>query len=631
MNGLLFSLPGTPVIYYGDEIGMGDNVYLGDRNGVRTPMQWSSRPQRRLLARPTAQRLYLPVVTDPEYHYEAVNVETQQANPQSLLWWMKRVIALRKKHPAFGRGTLDVPAPGQPPRPGLRPRARGRDHPGGGQPLALRAVDRAAPGRLRGPRARRAVRRGRVPAHRRRALPASASARTRSCGSDSPTTRPRPSCVRQRATCPSWPGAATSWRAPEAPQRRGRRRAAALDGVAALVPRRHAPGRRRARHRRACRCRPRRPPCSPSCRSATATPSRRPTCCRSPPTRTSTPTRCSAAAPEAAIARLVGEGGSTRLIDGTLVPGVFETLLGIVTGRRRHQGRTGRPGRPRAARACGRSWPAPSAAELAATPIREQPTMSNSSRGLRRPARAQALPRARGRTQPRPGAGPLPGRCRLRQRARGCSARPRSATAGRPATLAMVQAYVPHEGNLWESMREAVGAFLHDAEAEPEPPELAADGDRFFLELSRTRGARATRRDSIGVALRDRARAGRTRRARCTCCWPPPTPTDAGLRTRADVALPRALALPVGSTARQRRPRAARGDARLVAAARPGGGTRWCSRRRRASMRCWSVCATCTTDGAAHPRPRRPAPGPGARHRQRCGHHRLRGRHRRGP
>src|SRR5688572_5787804 len=106
MNGLLFSLPGTPVIYYGDEIGMGDNVYLGDRNGVRTPMQWSSDRNAGFSAA-NRQRLYLPVITDPEYHYEAINVEAQQANPQSLYWWMKRLIALRKRHPVFGRGSLE--------------------------------------------------------------------------------------------------------------------------------------------------------------------------------------------------------------------------------------------------------------------------------------------------------------------------------------------------------------------------------------------------------------------------------------------------------------------------------------------------------------------------------------------
>jgi maltose alpha-D-glucosyltransferase/alpha-amylase len=106
MNGLLFSLPGTPVIYYGDEIGMGDNIYLGDRNGVRTPMQWSS-DRNAGFSRANPQRLYLPIIIDPEYHYEAINVEAQQNNPNSLLWWMKRLIALRKRFQAFGRGTLE--------------------------------------------------------------------------------------------------------------------------------------------------------------------------------------------------------------------------------------------------------------------------------------------------------------------------------------------------------------------------------------------------------------------------------------------------------------------------------------------------------------------------------------------
>jgi maltose alpha-D-glucosyltransferase/alpha-amylase len=105
MNGLLFSLPGTPVIYYGDEIGMGDNIYLGDRNGVRAPMQWSS-DRNAGFSRANPQKLFLPVIIDPEYHYEAVNVETQHNNPSSLLWWMKRLIALRKRQHAFGRGTL---------------------------------------------------------------------------------------------------------------------------------------------------------------------------------------------------------------------------------------------------------------------------------------------------------------------------------------------------------------------------------------------------------------------------------------------------------------------------------------------------------------------------------------------
>jgi maltose alpha-D-glucosyltransferase / alpha-amylase len=106
MNALLFSLPGTPVIYYGDELRMGDNFYLGDRNGVRTPMQWSA-DRNAGFSRANPQQLYLPIIIDPEYHYEAVNVEAQQNNPHSLLWWMKRLIALRKRFKAFGRGTLE--------------------------------------------------------------------------------------------------------------------------------------------------------------------------------------------------------------------------------------------------------------------------------------------------------------------------------------------------------------------------------------------------------------------------------------------------------------------------------------------------------------------------------------------
>jgi maltose alpha-D-glucosyltransferase/alpha-amylase len=106
MNGLLLSLPGTPVLYYGDEIGMGDNIYLGDRNGVRTPMQWSA-DRNAGFSRANPQRLYLPIVIDPEYHPEALNVEAQQNNLHSLLWWMKRLIALRKRYRAFGRGTIE--------------------------------------------------------------------------------------------------------------------------------------------------------------------------------------------------------------------------------------------------------------------------------------------------------------------------------------------------------------------------------------------------------------------------------------------------------------------------------------------------------------------------------------------
>jgi maltose alpha-D-glucosyltransferase / alpha-amylase len=102
---ILFSLPGTPVLYYGDEIGMGDNVYLGDRFGVRTPMQWNMNLNAGFSSA-NPQKLYLPVITDPVYRHESVNVQTQEENPSSLLWWMKNVIAMRKRINVFGRGEM---------------------------------------------------------------------------------------------------------------------------------------------------------------------------------------------------------------------------------------------------------------------------------------------------------------------------------------------------------------------------------------------------------------------------------------------------------------------------------------------------------------------------------------------
>ena len=111
MNSLLLSMPGAPIIYYGDEIAMGDNIYLGDRNAVRTPMQWS--PDRNAgFSKADPQRLYLPPVMDPLYGYESVNVEAQSRSPASLLNWMKRLIAVRKAHKSFGRGKLEFLRPG---------------------------------------------------------------------------------------------------------------------------------------------------------------------------------------------------------------------------------------------------------------------------------------------------------------------------------------------------------------------------------------------------------------------------------------------------------------------------------------------------------------------------------------
>jgi maltose alpha-D-glucosyltransferase/alpha-amylase len=105
LHSLLFSLPGTPIVYYGDEIGMGDNIHLGDRNGVRTPMQWSA-DRNAGFSRTDPTQLYSPVIADPTYGYQSVNVEAQLRTPSSRLHWMRRLIAARKRSRVFGRGTL---------------------------------------------------------------------------------------------------------------------------------------------------------------------------------------------------------------------------------------------------------------------------------------------------------------------------------------------------------------------------------------------------------------------------------------------------------------------------------------------------------------------------------------------
>jgi maltose alpha-D-glucosyltransferase/alpha-amylase len=110
MHAILFSLPGSPVLYYGDEIGMGDNVYLGDRDGVRTPMQWTS-DRNAGFSRADWAQLYLQPLMDPVYGYNAVNVEAQLRTPTSLLRWLHRFIALRKEHPVFGLGTYEALRP----------------------------------------------------------------------------------------------------------------------------------------------------------------------------------------------------------------------------------------------------------------------------------------------------------------------------------------------------------------------------------------------------------------------------------------------------------------------------------------------------------------------------------------
>ena len=179
MNALLFSLPGTPVIYYGDEIGMGENIYLGDRNGVRTPMQWS--PDRNAgFSGANPQRLYSPVIVDPEYLFETVNVENQQKSPHSLLWWMKRLIALRQHYPAARSRESRNACAGKSQNSGLHPRSGRPKRAGRGQPVAVRAIRRARLVAVRGLAAGGSLRPHFLSADRQRALRADPRAPTRS-------------------------------------------------------------------------------------------------------------------------------------------------------------------------------------------------------------------------------------------------------------------------------------------------------------------------------------------------------------------------------------------------------------------------------------------------------------------
>jgi maltose alpha-D-glucosyltransferase/alpha-amylase len=110
LHAILFSLPGSPFLYYGDEIGMGDNIYLGDRDGVRTPMQWSG-DRNGGFSQADFARLYFPVIMDPVYGFQSVNVEAQQRYKTSLLNWVRHMINLRQRHPVFGRGSIQFIKP----------------------------------------------------------------------------------------------------------------------------------------------------------------------------------------------------------------------------------------------------------------------------------------------------------------------------------------------------------------------------------------------------------------------------------------------------------------------------------------------------------------------------------------
>jgi hypothetical protein len=166
MHAILFSLPGAPVLYYGDEIGMGDNVYLGDRDGVRTPMQWTG-DRNGGFSRADFAQLYLPPLMDPVFGFQAVNVEAQLRSPTSLLRWLQRFVALRKEHPVFGLGHLRDARDIEPEGFRTRPAARERHRALRSQSRAIGAGGRAGPLALRRPHPGRDDGPDAVPADRR--------------------------------------------------------------------------------------------------------------------------------------------------------------------------------------------------------------------------------------------------------------------------------------------------------------------------------------------------------------------------------------------------------------------------------------------------------------------------------
>ena len=149
MNGLLFSLPGTPVLYYGDEIGMGDNIYLGDRNGVRTPMQWSA-DRNAGFSRANPQQLYLPITIDPEYHYEAINVEAQQNNPTLAVVVDETPDCVAQTLPSVRARHAGIPASGESQDSGVSATLSGRVYSRRRQFVTVRAICGTGPRGVQG-------------------------------------------------------------------------------------------------------------------------------------------------------------------------------------------------------------------------------------------------------------------------------------------------------------------------------------------------------------------------------------------------------------------------------------------------------------------------------------------------
>ena len=621
MNGLLFSLPGTPVIYYGDEIGMGDNVYLGDRNGVRTPMQWSS-DRNAGFSDANRQRLYLPVVTDPEYHHEAINVEAQQANPQSLYWWMKRLIALRKRHPAFGRGSFQL----------LQPENRKilafiREHEdetilvvanlsryAQWTELPLEAWEGRVPVELFGsahfPRIGAGPYLLTLGPHSflwfRLSSDPLTEAFTPEARADLPTLAWKGDLARLVAESDdAVAGVLATWMRPRR-WFRGKARTVRATRVDDVIP---IGG--RAHRAVIVLLRVEYVEDEPETYVLPLTTDR-----------DADVEAILAEAPQAAIAWLEDRDGQrSRLVDGALVPRTCEALIDIVARRRSLRG-TRLAIQGRSERALREAAGAP-VGTLTASPLRVE--QSNSTAFFEErlvfklyrtvesgPNPDIEVPRYLAENGFR-NVPPVLGEIELRDD---------DAKASTAATLAMVQAYVAHEGNLWDGLRDAAGAYLEAAEAESTPPTLGVEGEASLLELSRREPPPDAHR-LIGASMETARVLGE--RIGQMHVDPRGGRPERRARARAARPVPRPLDLPGHPDRRPRRARPARDPPGPPFRRRP-------RRRRRRPGRVGGgrpQAATSARDEdrrPADPGPRRPASRPGARHRQRRDDHRLRGR-----
>jgi maltose alpha-D-glucosyltransferase/alpha-amylase len=502
LNGLLFSFPGTPVIYYGDEIGMGDNVYLGDRNGVRTPMQWSS-DRNAGFSRADRQRLYLPIITDAEYHYEAVNVDAQLSNPQSLLWWMRRIIALRKRHPAFGRGSLRFLHPGN-----RRILAFIREH-GDETILVVANLSRYAQwtelpldgyegrvpielfGSIEFPRIGSAPYLLSLGPHsflwfRLMVDPAAGEAAAAGAAQLPELAWRDDLMALVRRPSPQLSDALLRWIVTQGWYHGGDLEVATARvvgmieigsdpaGVVAAVEvtYRHAE------------------PVTYVLPLATAA---------------AGPDATDAPAPAGAIARLTGGRQAAYLLDGSQVPAVFEALLEVVAGRKRLRGtlgqlaghrRDGLPGRGTRGEA------------LRASPMGGRLAMSNSSASFGDRIVMKLYRVLEAGPNPDLEVGGFLAERGFAHVPRVLGSLDVAQGGHRSATLAMVQAFVPHEGNLWEAMRESVETFLHDVEASGETPGLEEDAGLSFLARSQREAPEQVQR-LIGAPLATASLLGR--------------------------------------------------------------------------------------------------------------------------